>query len=159
MPPSYLIASLPSSRTRERESGFRSVVLITPSIGSRRLQTGQCSIELQRHAPRATHLTGRPGCDAGKPELGDTPEPLLKGDLQLHAGEIGTEAAVDAETERGMPVFLAFDHNLVRIGDKAGIPIGSGERKQNHLAGAVAAATEDRVVLDLAGHCDRRIGT
>src|SRR5262245_14010071 len=129
------------------------------SLQFHRSQTGEGSIELQRHTPRAAHLTGRPGYDTVQLEVGDTPQPLLKSDLQLHAGEIGTDAAVNAETKRGMPIFLAVDHDLVGIGDEAGITIGSRERKQNHLAGAEAAAPEDGVVLDLARHRHRRIGT
>src|SRR5262245_25134233 len=115
-------------------------------------------IKLQWDAPRAAHLTGRPGHDAVEPEVGDTPEPFLKRDLQLHAGEIGTYAAVDAETECGVPVFLPVDHNLVGIGDEAGITVGGWERKQNHLASAVVAIPKFRVVLDLARHRHWRIG-
>src|SRR5690349_1794450 len=64
------------------------------SVRSCRLQTGRRSIELQWHAPGAAHLARRPGYSTVEREVGDTPEPLLKRDLQLHAGEIGPYPAV-----------------------------------------------------------------
>ena len=96
---------------------------------------------------------------AVKRKVGDTSEPLLERDLELHAGEIGTDAAMDTETECGVSVFPPVDHNLVRVGDEAGITIGGWKRKQDHLAGSVRAAPEDCVVPDLARHRHRRIGT
>ena len=99
--------------------------------------------KLQGHVPGAAHLTGGPGYGAIKREVGDPSEPLLKRDLQLHACKIGTDAAVDAETKCGVPVFLPIDHNLVRVGDEAGITIGSWEREQDHLADSVQVAPED----------------
>ena len=44
--------------------------------------------ELQGYVPRPAYLAGRPGYCTVKREVGDTPEPLLERNLQLHAGEI-----------------------------------------------------------------------
>jgi hypothetical protein len=48
--------------------------------------------------------------------------PLLDGDAQLHAGEVGPEAPVDAEIERGVAVLGAVELHLVGVGEGIRVP-------------------------------------
>ena len=49
--------------------------------------------------------------------LGDAPVPLAQRDAQLGAGEVGAEAAVDADAERDVAVGLAVEAHDVAVGE------------------------------------------
>src|SRR5580692_9793334 len=72
--------------------------------------------DAERERPRAPDLSRGPGhrCGVGEAELGEALEPGFERDPELHAGQVRSQAAVDAEAERGVPVDLAIDHDLVR---------------------------------------------
>ena len=64
------------------------------------------SREHHRQLARAPHLAAGPGDlgPLGQAELGDAAQPLLQRHPQLHAGQVGAGAAVDARTEGHVPV-------------------------------------------------------
>src|SRR3546814_220095 len=71
--------------------------------------------ERDRHAARAAHLSAGPGDGVGIGELErrDPFEEDLEGDLDLHAGEVGAEAPVDAGAEREVAVLGPVDDEPV----------------------------------------------
>src|SRR5215218_9987974 len=73
--------------------------------------------EQHRELARAAHRAFRPGDLAGgiEFEVRNPLQPFLDRDRHLHAREIRTDAAVNAEPERGVAVFLAVDQHLVGI--------------------------------------------
>src|SRR5947209_15691909 len=60
--------------------------------------------EQHRKLPRPAHGAFRPGHFAGgiEPELRNALQPFLDGHRHFHARQIRTDAAVNAETERGV---------------------------------------------------------
>src|SRR5262245_28771953 len=67
------------------------------------------------HAAWAAHQPARPveRRTAFELELGDSPQPFLDRDRELHARKVRADATMDAEPERGVPVLLAVEHDLV----------------------------------------------
>src|SRR3984885_15567452 len=64
--------------------------------------------DAERQRPRAPDLSRGPGPGGrvGEGELGEALEPGFERDPELHAGQVRSQAAVDAEAERGVPVDL-----------------------------------------------------
>src|SRR5215217_2266080 len=94
-----------------------------PSSWSRR------SADTDRQRPWSTDLTRRPGDrrGVGQGELRDTLQPDLERDTQLHPGQVRSDAAVDAQTEGGVPVDRAVDDHLVSALELLGITVGGRE--------------------------------
>jgi hypothetical protein len=101
------------------------------------------------------YLTARPADRArvGELKLRDPGQPFLQGYGQLHAGQIGSGATVDAGPERQMAVDAAIDDHRVRVGKHLGVAVGRWEAQQHAVARAHRAAS----YLDLAGHNPRLV--
>src|SRR4029079_5469525 len=85
--------------------------------------------EAHGQAARAADLPGRPrdGVGVRQLEVREAGHPLLEGDGQLHAGEVGPEAAVDAETDRGVAVDSPVEHDPVGVLEDLRIAVGGRE--------------------------------
>src|SRR6266571_4363696 len=72
------------------------------------------SVDAKRECARSADLAGGPddGRRVVKGELRDPLEPGFEGDPKLHARQVRTHAAVDAEAERGVTVDLAVNNDL-----------------------------------------------
>ena len=57
--------------------------------------------------------------------------PLLEGHAQLHAGQVGADAPVDAETEGGVAVLRPVDQDLVGVGKNSGSRLAAGNGRSN----------------------------
>ena len=101
---------------------------------------------LQRTSPASSKLR----------EAGDE---LLDRHLQLEAGEVRAEAAVDAEAEGGVAVLLPVDDERVGILEHVRITVGGRERQQHVVVLLHRAAVEVDVLGDHAGHRDRGVRT
>ena len=77
-------------------------------------------------------------------KLGDARQPLLDGDLQLHAGQVRAEAAVDADAEREVPVALAVDARPRRDPRTSRVAVAGREGQQHPLAGRDGARRRPR---------------
>ncbi len=64
---------------------------------------------------------------------------------------------MDAGAERDVPVVLAIEDHLVGVVELPWITIRRGERHQDPITGVHRAALELGVVVDDAGHGDRRV--
>src|SRR5271165_6661860 len=95
------------------------------------------SAEGDAKPPGSTHGAFRPGdrCARIEMEFRDAREPLLKRDPNLHAGEIRSDAAVDAETESGVAVLTPIYDDATGIGKHRRISVGGRKRQQHHFAG------------------------
>ena len=62
-------------------------------------------------------------------------QPDLERDPQLHPGQVRADAAVDAEPERGVPVHLAVDDDLVGPLELLGVAVGRREGQQHPVVG------------------------
>src|SRR5690606_5565563 len=92
--------------------------------------------EREREGPGAADLTSGPGdlIEVGERELGDAFEPGLHGDAELHAGQVGTEASVDAHTEREVPVDVPVEDDLVGTVEDLGVGVAGWERQEQPVA-------------------------
>src|SRR5207245_5574537 len=74
----------------------------------------ELSADAEREVARAADLARRPrdGVRVGEAEVRDAFHPDLERDPQLHPRQVRPDAAVDAESERGVPVDLAVDDDL-----------------------------------------------
>src|SRR5581483_8242161 len=98
----------------------------------------------------ASDLAGGPDDGGGvfEAEFGDAGQPFLEGDAELEAGEVGAEAAVDAETEGDVAVLRAVEDD----------PVGVGERQEDLVPGLKDVAVEFDFFDDEAGHGDGGVG-
>ena len=95
-----------------------SAVIVASRPGRIRMGTQARAAHLAR---RADHLGG-----VGEFEGGVEPYPLLERDPQLHAGQLRTDAAVDAETEGGVADLRPIDPDLVGVGENSGSRFAAG---------------------------------
>ena len=63
-----------------------------------------------------------------QPEGGDRCSQVVMATLHLHSGEVRAEAAVDADTEREVAVWLAIDDELVGVRELGWVAVGGRER-------------------------------
>src|SRR5262245_34168733 len=94
------------------------------------------SVENNRQLPRAAGLSMRPDdfraiCQS---ESGYRPQPFLKCHKDFHTSQVRSDATMYAQPERGMPILLPINHDLVRIGKRGGISIGSRKTQHHRLA-------------------------
>jgi hypothetical protein len=95
-----------------------------------------------------------------KLEVGDPPQPLLDGDAQLHASQVRTHAAVDADAEGQVPVAGPVEDDLVGVLEGLGVAVGRREGQQHPVAGVDRAAADLGALGALghdAGHGDRGV--
>jgi|SRR5271170_3301673 len=73
------------------------------------------SADAEGEGARPADLAGGPGHGrrVDQAELRNPLEPDLEGDPEFHACQVRAQAAVDAEPERGVPVDLAVDDDLI----------------------------------------------
>src|SRR5665213_3489717 len=140
----------PSGEVGARARPYRTIALTPaspmiarPPPGSRKASAGLS--EQHRKLARSAHGALRPGDPSGgvEPEIRYSLQPFLDSDRHFHAREVGADAAMDAEAERSVAVFLAVDHDLVGIREHRGIAVGGGKRQQHHVAGLDGAAADD----------------
>src|SRR5581483_3109614 len=95
-----------------------------------------------RDPARPPHLPGAPGHDRviGELEERDTVEEGLQSHPELHAGEVGAEAAVDAGSEGEVAVAFAVDDELVGSFEHLGVAVAAREVHQHLVAPAHRAA-------------------
>src|SRR5262249_15658247 len=116
------------------------------------------SAKSDRQQARTAHGTLGPLDFAGETELRDPFQEFLDRNRHLQAREVGADAAMDAETEGGVAIFLAINDDLIVVREHVRIAVGSREREQHHLAGLEGATVDRRLLLDLARHRHRRVG-
>src|SRR5215470_5400148 len=123
---------------------------------------GRCwaprSAKSDRQQARTAHGTLGPLDFAGETELRDPFQEFLDRNRHLQARQIGADAAMDAETEGGVAIFLAINDDLIGVREHVRIAVGSREREQHHLARLEGATVDRRLLLDLARHRHRRVG-
>ena len=66
--------------------------------------------------------------------LGDAAVPLAQHDAELAPGEVRTEAAVHAPTERQVTVHLTIEPHLERVGELGGVDVGRTDAHAHHVA-------------------------
>jgi len=117
----------------------------------------QRSADAEGERTRSADLAGGPGHGrrVGQAELRDPLQPDLEGDPEFHARQVGAEAAVDAEAERGVPVDLTVDDDLIGAVELGRVAIGRRERQQDPVVGRHVDAAPVHVFLDQACHGDR----
>ena len=110
--------------------------------------------------PRPADLADAPRDRVGIGELErrEPGEELLDGHPHLEAGEVGAEAAVDAEAEGGVAVLQAVDDDLVGAVEQRRVAVGRRERQQHPVVDLHRAAVEVVVLGDHAGHRHRGVG-
>ncbi len=121
--------------------------------------------DAERECPRAADLPGRPGHRrrVGEGELGEALQPGGQRDPELHAGQVGSQAAVDAEAERGMPVDRPVDDDLVGPFKLSRIAVGrrvatSGSSRRPSCRRCAGVGTAPvHVFLGHPRHGDRRV--
>jgi hypothetical protein len=94
----------------------------------------------------------------GQAEVRDALEPRFEGDPEFHAGQMGPNATVDAEAERGVPVGLTVDDDLTRPVELGRVTVGGRERQQDPVVGLHVGSVPVHILLDQPGHGDRRVG-
>ena len=92
----------------------------------------------------------------GEAEVRDPPQPLLEGDDQLAAGEMGAEATMPAGGERQVLGELAPELELVGVVELARIPIGRGQPEPHDVALLHRAAVEVDVLGDVSAVLDEQ---
>ena len=85
--------------------------------------------------PRTWPLDQRTAAGSASENSGKPLEPDLERDPQLHPGQVRPDAAVDAEPERGVPVDLAVDDDLVGPLELLRVAVGGRERQQHPVVG------------------------
>src|SRR5947208_4661823 len=90
------------------------------------------SADAQRQRARPPNLPARPAHGVGVGEMEDRErvEEDLERHPQLHARQMGTSTAMDAQAEGGVAVVLTVEDHLVRLLERCWISVGSGERQQ-----------------------------
>src|SRR5262245_38244847 len=105
--------------------------------------------------PRPAHGAFGPLDLAGQAEFRDAFQELLDGNGHFQSSEVRADAAMDAEAEGGMAVFLAVNDDLIRLGEDFRVAIGRGKGEQHHLALLEGAAIDPGLLLHLSRHRDR----
>src|SRR5215831_10989480 len=92
------------------------IALIAPGRSPAGSEPRSPSADAERERARAADLARRPPHRRRvvEAELRDPFEPDFEGRPKLHAGQVRAQTAVDAEAERGVPVDLAVDDDLIR---------------------------------------------
>ena len=131
-----------------------------PASGKRMVRIGArpgASEDPDRQLAGAADLADAPahGVRVGELEVREALQELVDGDGQLEPGQVRAQAAVDAETERGVAVLQAVDDDLVGALEHLGVAVGGRERQQHPLGGLHRAAVEVVVLAQPSGPSSR----
>src|SRR5665213_279804 len=112
-----------------------------------------------RQVPWATNLARRPrhGFGVGQIESGVPLDELLDRDTHLETGQVGSSAAVDAQSKGDVAILRAVDDERVGILERDGVAVGGGKAQQNPVVLLHRTALVLHVVLHESRHGDRGV--